>query len=1133
MKVFLALFVIISIPIMVFGTLIEIDDDGGLDFSSIQAGIDNSVSGDTLLVHPGLYQENINYGGRDIVVVSLYYTTGDSSYIENTIIGDVVDGCLATFENYETRAAVLGGFTLRGGTGSNFPNYLSGGISCLNFSSPTLRDLNIHDNNRGAAGGIYCEYSDPLIENCHIHDNTEPHIYYGGGITLYHSNAEISGCLIENNYGQVCGGGICVFEMSDAFIENTIISGNIAEGGGGIYAQACNLTLRNVLLSNNDGRLGGGIVLYYYVNPDFENVVIKSNECGSYGGAGMYLNTLDCEIQGVKIIDNYGHRNVGMFVRNSEVTLKDFVICNNYIDYENLDGSSMKIDNGSEVIIENTTFQGNISYGTSMIIAGSSSLIMRNSIFADDGMSIQFQESDAGNDNYLELSYCNIVNGESSLDCDNYGSYVWGAGNISEEVGFACLEEEDWRLMYYSPCIDAGDPEGEYDPDGTIQDMGAIYYDQTELVYPEINIPDYLHFESGEVIELDFEEYVYDINPDELTLSVNGNEDVLVDIADMLVTISCTYNWAGVEFLTFYVNDNSGRLVSSAEMTVDVSKNLIYVPEEFAEIQTAIEQANIDSTKIIVAPGEYHENLDFLGKNIELVSYFAATGDTAFISDTIIDGDSLDSVILLINCSWAKISGFTIRNGYGWDSGAGGIFIDGINSIQIDNSILENNEYSAICGGLTNNINELIFHDLIIRNNTCSGIYIDRIENAEISDLYFSGNQTYYSSSNYFSGTGENSVIYMDNVNVNYFNQESSNDLLYIGGFSNSVISNINIKNVDIPFESQSSALRFAGISNSTISDVTINNFQAISNYGGLRIDDCSDVIFNNIIVTDCQSDLAAGMKVRTCRSEPVIIYNSLIQGNVAVDRISAISLYKSNVYFINCTITGNVSENGAAINNSSNASEEPYFINCIIYDNEPAQIQLGSPTERSKLMHVEYCDVEGGEEGVLQYEGAVLHWEEGNIDADPLFTGIEPYLYSLEESSPCVDVGTLDFPILFEVPETDLAGNPRISGDFIDMGCYEYQYPGGSEDAEIVDMSGKVWCYPNPFNPEVTISFSTTEVTENTEVNIYNVKGQRVRELNPPRRTRIENSIHRGGQECKMNSVVWDGKDDSGKQVS
>ena len=30
-----------------------------------------------------------------------------------------------------------------------------------------------------------------------------------------------------------------------------------------------------------------------------------------------------------------------------------------------------------------------------------------------------------------------------------------------------------------SPAIDAGDPSGDPDPDGTITDMGALYYDQT------------------------------------------------------------------------------------------------------------------------------------------------------------------------------------------------------------------------------------------------------------------------------------------------------------------------------------------------------------------------------------------------------------------------------------------------------------------------------------------------------------------------------------------------------------------------------------------------------------------------------------------------------------------------------
>ena len=35
-------------------------------------------------------------------------------------------------------------------------------------------------------------------------------------------------------------------------------------------------------------------------------------------------------------------------------------------------------------------------------------------------------------------------------------------------------------LQPNSPCIDAGDPNSELDPDGTRADMGAFYYDQIE-----------------------------------------------------------------------------------------------------------------------------------------------------------------------------------------------------------------------------------------------------------------------------------------------------------------------------------------------------------------------------------------------------------------------------------------------------------------------------------------------------------------------------------------------------------------------------------------------------------------------------------------------------------------------------
>ena len=60
---------------------------------------------------------------------------------------------------------------------------------------------------------------------------------------------------------------------------------------------------------------------------------------------------------------------------------------------------------------------------------------------------------------------------------------------------------------------------------------------------------------------------------------------------------------------------------------------------------------------------------------------------------------------------------------------------------------------------------------------------------------------------------------------------------------------------------------------------------------------------------------------------------------------------------------------------------------------------------------------------------------------------------------------------------------------------------------------------YPNPFNPTTTISFNlTTEITENTELIIYNIKGQRIRKFS------IFNN---------QSSIVWDGTDQTKTPVS
>lgn len=62
---------------------------------------------------------------------------------------------------------------------------------------------------------------------------------------------------------------------------------------------------------------------------------------------------------------------------------------------------------------------------------------------------------------------------------------------------------------------------------------------------------------------------------------------------------------------------------------------------------------------------------------------------------------------------------------------------------------------------------------------------------------------------------------------------------------------------------------------------------------------------------------------------------------------------------------------------------------------------------------------------------------------------------------------------------------------------------------------------YPNPFNPETTISFSINDSHELTQIDIYNLKGQKVRVL-------INEQLS-----AEQHSVVWDGTDDDGNPVS
>ena len=80
-----------------------------------------------------------------------------------------------------------------------------------------------------------------------------------------------------------------------------------------------------------------------------------------------------------------------------------------------------------------------------------------------------------------------------------------------------------------------------------------------------------------------------------------------------------------------------------------------------------------------------------------------------------------------------------------------------------------------------------------------------------------------------------------------------------------------------------------------------------------------------------------------------------------------------------------------------------------------------------------------------------------------------------------------------------------------------------GTEEAPEIPVEFSLYQnYPNPIRTSTTISFSTPEHTDNTEIMIYNVKGQLVKTLLPTT-----------SHQSALTNVLWNGTDENGNQLS
>jgi len=262
-------------------------------YTTIQAAINAAINGDTVLVAPGTYFENINFRGKNIVVTGTYFQSGNPQLISSTIINGGTPSHIDTascviISNHEDSTAVLQGFTITGGKGTRWDDehapgnrYREGGGILIQYSSPVIQNNIIRNNEAinisgavsAGGGGIRMGDSNPKVYNNIIMFNKG---LYGPGVVLNYCGISFRNNIVIQNSGATSfGGGGAMWILGTApgtsrIIENnTILENSSSTGTGGVLCYSSLLTIRNNIIRGNTSsqiQLSGGSVTATYNN---------------------------------------------------------------------------------------------------------------------------------------------------------------------------------------------------------------------------------------------------------------------------------------------------------------------------------------------------------------------------------------------------------------------------------------------------------------------------------------------------------------------------------------------------------------------------------------------------------------------------------------------------------------------------------------------------------------------------------------------------------------------------------------------------------------------------------------------------------------------------------------------------
>ena len=393
----------------------------------IQDYIDNAMSGDTITIKTGIFNENlvidksltlIGAGSSESGTVvdgnnfgTVFSIGGLDPNIDVILKNMLIRGGLSALGSgiYNKGKLDVEDCAVSGNTASNGQGTAMGG-GIYNLGTLILEDCTVSKNNADRGGGIYNSGA-TSIKDTTVSENTAAYaagIYSDSGLDS--SSLTVIDSTVSENIASELDGGIWNGRYGTATIDGSTISGNIGGMSGGGISNQGSMTIEGTTITGNSVTVpnewtaigGGGISNSGTLT--VADTIISLNKA-NHGLGGGIINGGSATITDSTISDNTARVGGGMDnLQNGQMTVTNSIISKNTADGNVGGGGIINSGNlfigGTSQIIENRCPYGNgggISSGSSMTLDG-------------NGVAIKFNRAwYGGSDWYLGFGVYSVI----------------------------------------------------------------------------------------------------------------------------------------------------------------------------------------------------------------------------------------------------------------------------------------------------------------------------------------------------------------------------------------------------------------------------------------------------------------------------------------------------------------------------------------------------------------------------------------------------------------------------------------------------------------------------------------------------------------------------------------------------